>query len=337
MDWFEILTGFREKAYFETKELLVIEGDRLRSKVNGASYSIGALTLPTLRQLKQQAASGMLSSRRSKVSIVICDVGSLHADPDAEGALFQVASQFNALEMINPSISPEHGVTMYEDDGTQGPACAVAAGAATIYRNYFAPVGERRGQTADHQIDTLADVRDHLAKYLQCAPADLWSMRNGYLTCSSAALERVCKCLQTLRSDELESLRATFRIALHSDVEVTSARLPGHLVSQAFCSAIPIAYSQIRQAERWRPFAAFVLSAAYEATLLAAAINARRGKSSIVFLTLLGGGAFGNEPHLILQAMKNAITTTEHCGLDVRIVAKHAPTAELLELVSAWS
>jgi transposase len=49
--------------------------------------------------------------------------------------------QFNLLEMTSPSVSPEHGVTRYQDDHTQGPACAIAAGAATIYRNYFAPVG----------------------------------------------------------------------------------------------------------------------------------------------------------------------------------------------------
>ena len=38
-------------------------------------------------------------------------------------------------------MTPEHGVTRYQHDRTQGPACAIAAGAATIYRNYFAPVG----------------------------------------------------------------------------------------------------------------------------------------------------------------------------------------------------
>ena len=51
--------------------------------------------------------------------------------PEYEGALFQVASQFNALEMISPTVTPEEGATRYEHDRTQGPACAMAAGAAT--------------------------------------------------------------------------------------------------------------------------------------------------------------------------------------------------------------
>jgi hypothetical protein len=64
----------------------------------------------------------------------------MHQSPKNAGALFQVASQFNLLEMVLPRVTPEHGVTRYAHDHTQGPACAIAAGAATIYRNYFVPV-----------------------------------------------------------------------------------------------------------------------------------------------------------------------------------------------------
>jgi hypothetical protein len=42
-------------------------------------------------------------------------------------------------------------------------------------------------------------------------------------------------------------------------------------------------------------FAVLVLEGACEATLWAAAVNAHRAGSNVVFLTLLGGGAFGNE------------------------------------------
>jgi len=61
----------------------------------------------------------------------------LHCDIENTNALFQAASQFNLLEMIVPHISPEQGVDRYENDFTQGPACAIACGAGTIYRNYF--------------------------------------------------------------------------------------------------------------------------------------------------------------------------------------------------------
>ena len=61
------------------------------------------------------------------------DVRALHGAPEHANALFQVASQFNLLEMVGPEVTPEDGVTRYQGDKTQGPACAIAAGAATIY------------------------------------------------------------------------------------------------------------------------------------------------------------------------------------------------------------
>ena len=38
--------------------------------------------------------------------------------------MFQAASQFNCLEFAGPEELPEDGVTQYDDDPTQGPACA---------------------------------------------------------------------------------------------------------------------------------------------------------------------------------------------------------------------
>jgi hypothetical protein len=70
-------------------------------------------------------------------------------------------------------------------------------------------------------------------------------------------------------------------------VEVTDAedeRRP--IVSQAFCSALPVAYS-IVPPSYWEAFASLVLQAAYEATMLAAVLNAQRGASNVVLLTQL--------------------------------------------------
>jgi hypothetical protein len=45
MDWFEILTGFRETDYDDTRAKLKVEGTRLRSLVNDKDYGIGDLEL----------------------------------------------------------------------------------------------------------------------------------------------------------------------------------------------------------------------------------------------------------------------------------------------------
>ena len=158
MDWFERLTGFCETDYNATRAKLRIDGSRLRSLINGKSYGIGKLELVTLQTLRERVKSAGRLPGQIKVSVVRGDVRQLHQSPENAGALFQVASQFNLLEMGSPDITPEQGVTVYEYDRTQGPACAIAAGAATIYRNYFAPVGGAHSQTTERQFDGLADL-----------------------------------------------------------------------------------------------------------------------------------------------------------------------------------
>src|ERR1700730_13488352 len=123
--------------------------------INGKSFGIGELELVPLQALRERVKSDGGLPGRLKVSVVTGDVRRMHQLPGNAGALFQVASQFNLLEMVSPSVTPEQGVTRYQNDLTQGPACAIAAGAATIYRNYFVPVGGGYGQTAERQIDGL--------------------------------------------------------------------------------------------------------------------------------------------------------------------------------------
>jgi hypothetical protein len=132
MDWFEKLTGFREADYDETRARLEIAGTRLRSRVNRASYETGELELVSLQTLRERAEAGTHLPGRIRTSVVTGDVRRMHQSPETVGALFQVASQFNLLEMVSPDVTPEHGVTRYQNDHTQGPACAIAAGAATI-------------------------------------------------------------------------------------------------------------------------------------------------------------------------------------------------------------
>ena len=171
----------------------------------------------------------------------------------------------------------------------RGPACAIAAGAATIYRNYFAPVDGREGQTAERQFDGLADLGDVLGKALKQPVQALWSMQNGYALCNRAGLDAIAEQLKALQPEQVDILRGKLCIGVHRDVEVTDAaeeNLP--LVSQAFCSALPVAYSRV-PSSHWGAFASLVLQAAYEATMLAAVLNAQRGASNVVLLTQLGG------------------------------------------------
>jgi hypothetical protein len=236
------------------------------------------------------------------------------------------------LEMVSPSVTPEHGVTRYQHDHTQGPACAIACGAATIYRNYFVPVEGRPGQTETRQLDGLRDVGVALGRAAGRAVGSLWEMKNGYALCSRAGLDAISQHFKTLGDDDLDALRGKLCIGLHLNVEVTDAtgeRRP--FVSQAFCSALPVAYTSV-EPRYWEPFATLVLESAYEATLLAGVLNARQGVSNTVLLTQLGGGAFGNRDEWIQVAMRRALKTVSSFGLDVKLVSYGPPSRGLLEL-----
>lgn len=336
-DWFETLFGFREGGEAEVRRQLDVEGTRLVSRQNGRSFAIGTLELLPLRTLRERAAAGPPLPGRLRVQSIQGDVRALHRVPVYTGALFQVASQFNLLEMVGPSHTPEQGVTRYAGDPTQGPACAIAAGAATVYRNYFVLVGAHIGQTSGHQLDGLADLGARLAVALDQPASSLWSMENGYALCSATGLAAITRYLTAQGPDVHDTLRDALRVGVHWDVEVTDQTdSPGPLVSQIFCSALPVAYSGI-PASQWHAFASLILDAAYEATLFAGVINAQRGGSNIVLLTRLGGGAFGNDNRWIDASIRRALDRFVDVGLDVRMVSYGAPAKSVLNMVSAFS
>jgi hypothetical protein len=109
---------------------------------------------------------------------------------------------------------------------------------------------------------------------------------------------------------------------------------PGARVSQAFCSALPVGYSNVPQQE-WRDFAMLILEAAYEATLLAGALQAMHGWANIVLLTLRGGGAFGNRRKRLFAAIRRELERVCGFGLDVHIVSYAKPDLELIEFVDS--
>jgi hypothetical protein len=326
MTWFQRLTGIDEESPEQVRDHLSVDGEDLVCP-NANRIAFGRLEIPKLSELRQVVADIPVDPLPSTIREIVGDVRELHADRTNADALFQVASQFNLLEMVGPSVTPERGVGIYESDPTQGPACAIACGAGTIYRNYFAPVGDAIGQRAEAQIDCSEDLGMRLGN----AGGRLWSMQNGYLFPNDEGLHEISSRLQQSNEEELDLLRGELRVGLQWQAEVTLTGA-NHKVSQAYCSALPVAYG--RQAtEQWTGFAQLVLDAAYEATLCAACVNACQTGMKKVYLTLLGGGVFGNQDHWILAAIERAFKRYSHHGLDVQIVSYGQSRSEVTQLV----
>ena len=328
MTWFETLTGFPEEFPQQVRENITVDGQTLTSHGNGKVLVYGQLETPTLAELRERVHTSGHKSGKMSVHEVVANVQHLHTNVSNAGSLFQVASQFNLLEMVSPDVTPERGVGIYEHDHTQGPACAIAAGAGTIYRNYFAIVNGQTGQSANNQIDCLADIGAALGN----TRSRLWEMRNGYALASQSGLVEIAHRLQAASESELDRLRQLLRVGIQWNTQVT-LNDSTHTVSQAYCSALPVAYSP-HSSELWAPFARLILEAAYEATICTAILNATGHGSNRLFLTLLGGGVFGNETAWIVGAIQRALTLYKDVELDVAIVSYGSPTSAVQQLLS---
>lgn len=323
--WFKNLTGFSEVSFDDIRKNLIIEDNSFFSLANSKRFTFGELEIPTLEDLRNHNSQINDYNNKIQVSEIVADVRDLHIHPNNANALFQVASQFNLLEMISPNITPEMGVDRYEYDRTQGPICAIACGAGTIYRNYFVEINGQNGQTENNQIDCLKLI----GKELENDRLNLWQMKNGYVLPNQDGILIINKKIAQLKDAEREYLKGKLKVGIQWQTEVTISETK-HKVSQIYCSALPVAYSHI-ESYYWESFARIILEALYEATLYIGMVNMEKNNSNLVYLTLVGGGAFGNEDYWILESMQKAIEKFKNVPLNVKIVSYGRPNLNLKE------
>ena len=147
------------------------------------------------------------------------------------GSTIQAASQFNCLEFANPMAFPELGVTQYSTDRTQGPACALACAAGTVFRNYFVLVDDKgrlrnqgdndasivMGQRAKQQVNTLRDLED----LLDNDKHKYFTIENGYTNGSDYSVNRLKERLLSEGENSRDKLRASIRVGLQANVGIT--------------------------------------------------------------------------------------------------------------------
>ena len=269
------------------------------------------------------------------------DVANLQADPRNAGCTFQVASKFNGIEGIDESTFPDsknfttNCILTYTHihihsplkknyfnsdiyDLTQGPVASVSAGPSAIARVYgafYKPGTDPRlwAQTTRRQHRMLGDV--------SCI-----TVANGYAMLdemTSATLpanpydivNKICVGVQ-------KGAQVTFgKCITRSDGKTMLQCVPQDIrINQVFCAALNMAQGEAGARTSNHPQAKVVercvLRAAYEGSYLAA-ITAG---SPRLFLTMIGGGAFGNLQSTIL-------------GEIIRAHKKYGMSSELREVV----
>ena len=104
--WFEELTGFAEESPAQVRANISVDGQVLQSRVNGKTLVCGELETPSLAELRQRVQTSGYETGAMTVREVVADVQELHTNAANADALFQVASQFNLLEMVHEEVSP---------------------------------------------------------------------------------------------------------------------------------------------------------------------------------------------------------------------------------------
>ena len=328
MTWFKQLFGFKEPTQrADLHQRLQVEGAWLYDKKSERRWRCGHLEVATLAELQTRATppqGGRLMLRE-----VVADVQALHGQ--YPNAVFQAASQFNLLEMASPKHVPEDGIGIYSYDHTQGPACAIACGAGTVYRNYFVPLEDQLGQTTQRQINTLAP----LEAALNNAQHRYWTLQNGYQKATPEAVKRLAQHLSTYAPAALEALGGQLQVGLQWDTQVTWNNHT-HTVTQVYCSGVPIGYNTA-PVEAWVPFAPMVLNATYEATFWAAWEQYQRTGVGQLFLTLVGGGVFQNPLPWVVAAIERSLKRFAEAPLEVHIVSYGQSQPLVRALVDRWN
>ena len=228
--------------------------------------------------------------------------------------------------MASPYYLPTDGVTIYVNDRTQGPACALACPAALVYRNYLVKHGDNKEFTGQKQkqIDNLKDVGEVVGNddYFY------WTMQNGYaLPINENSIKNLA---HRLTNDAALVKRAedALRVGVHWDTSVKPPET--HRVCQVYASALPVSHAKRKISKKhkkelpdseYEPFASLILRASYEATLAVAAIRSlERNERVKCYLTALGGGDFGNNYDWIRDAIKYALEQYQNYPIDVVLV-----------------
>lgn len=277
--------------------------------------------VPELREIiLEQNALGVGRGQIDVRHQVVNDVRRLHGlaarhCKQDKRAMIQAASQFNYLEMPNPGATPSFGLTRhYMCDGrVQGPRCATATAGATWLRNWYLTEGDAEEQ----QFNGLRAVMEVLN-----ADGQVVWMENGY---ALADTQLDSDLPLPLDGDELERVvEEKLRIAFSIDAEVLTIDRPagvpaGHrgYVANAWCSAVP--WVNQRDQRKLLGLGRAVLKASYKATLLGAIAH----QMDVVYLTSVGGGVWGNDVHMIADAMNAAVAEARQVGRKLEVVILH--------------
>jgi len=288
--------------------------------VNGKLFQMGNFYQKSIEELETQIATkpfpgcGTFNVFYGKN----LDVAAFQADPAHDGAVFQVASNFNGLETVdqNQDITTQL-ITDYTGDPTQGPSASISAAPGLIFRRYFLFFDKNKPITEWGQNKNGERQVNFLKAITQQEKNDLPKMSQaGYVQFSNAMRMPHDDDYKQIKIGYHEKTAVTF--GARSGHQHAVAALPYSLIDQVFAAAADFggtngALKNNTIAQAW---AQKILNAAYQGALHCAFINNRKK----VFLTLMGGGVFANDFSWICNAITRLKDFIQQSGLEVTLI-----------------
>lgn len=253
--------------------------------------------------------------------------------PIFNGGVFLVASQFNALEMRENNITPASGITIYQEDKTQGPLCAMTCAASLFVRQYVHEHSRRDDekemcvgqyttdprQTQNVQVDLSQAFFKKLAKELHNSKINVnvsepfVTFQNGYVTSTNFATIGTAIDQHKWSDKVYKLMQDHLTVGVHRNAQVWTDS--EQVVTQVFASALPLdnRYSglSVEQIAQSAPLARLFLKNAIEMCILEG-IYAKLTKSELrgrvpVILTEIGCGVFGNDSEWFQEVLADVL------------------------------
>jgi len=308
-DWMPWFLGLQEEqlsADGVRQRIFDADSSTLLNESTSQRWPCGRFSLESVSDLARalsEASQTSMSEARVPLKVKDgIDIGDFQATLRTEDcAMVQIASNFNCVEVPSRSVLPDHGglVRGYATDRTQGPAASFGVPAASLLRAHYpfhhadmAP--GQWGQTEAKQIELLADVREYFGTCV-----------NGKVTLEGAERRVV--------GAEVDVVASEIKVGIHADAEVVFGRSktrgalnvlpePRAVVDQVLSASVNWHSPGCQPADGLDNLTRCALRAAYQGAYLAAI---RRGRKNL-YLTLIGGGVFGNPEAMILEELAAA-------------------------------
>ena len=291
----------KEQAYKRIKAFVEYnETTGLLRSTRFNSFNAGWFISPTFTELlnlfkSQYQGTRIINQGNLKVSIVSGKDVSKLVEESPSGTFVQLASQFNALEMMHPGLTPQDGINLYIEDPTQGPIAAMTCAPGLFVRNYL------------KEFNALDKLN--------------LNVQNGYLLWGSDP----APVLEILK-DKHGDIKLGATIACEASGYYKGSNSLIHdpkYIHQVFCSAAPQnKYENYGNNEDQSEINYILLSVQYTGIILMSMLvnglsKLRKSQRPQVNLTLVGGGAFNVRENVIMDAIKTAFNACKDLPVDL--------------------